>query len=695
MKGLIALLSLFAAAAVCGADVDTANARTLRLPVLEAGRTGLSLGPEFPGARGTLAFEGNGAKISYNLSSGGRYVGFCLPQPIDEGGCVLTAEFRGECPSDYTVLLRGEDEKRDVHVQSVKIPPSRDWRRLSFDLTKFTGHFGRSTNAAERARTAWPLHNVCVVVQPVVERLKGTVEMRDLQLTTTVSKKRLPSWDATVASPRFGALYYPEESVEFSYAVRDLEVGRKGPPSVTPDQLRVIDWRDRSVYVRGLTAPAGKIVLPPDVLGGRFGAFKVVIGGRDVDSNECEVARTWFARLTGPNPAKPVKWIGTGIHGWGSDMRRYDLMVAAGIGAIRNDALWRECERRPGVYCDPNEHFAANIQALKTRGIVQNIGLTHPNPVAYPDSPLDPDAHAAFCEWFAKAHPDVDSFEIFNEGWSFGFHQRYKGAWIEKLVEYNRKAAPRLHRARPDAAVLVASDDGWGGLSRQIQLGIAEKDDVVSFHPYIHGADPRPERENFFWGNDGAELKELLAAHGGATRLMITEVGWTTYGVDENGESECWFVGGYPGVSYEAQARYLIRAYLLARSAGVEAMFQYDFHDDGPRRNYTEHNFGMVFRDYTPKPSFAAVAFMARLVGDAEPLGEVGKDRSKYRMLSFRLKDGRAAYAMWAIEDPVKVRLPADAVGGMIYDLMGNGRPLNPARTEIELVENPHYVVCP
>lgn len=56
--------------------------------------------------------------------------------------------------------------------------------------------------------------------------------------------------------------------------------------------------------------------------------------------------------------------------------------------------------------------------------------------------------------------------------------------------------------------------------------------------------------------------------------------------------------------------------------------------------------------------------------------------------------DGRTAYAMWAIEGKVKVDLPADAVGGTIYDLMGNSRRLDPARTEVELTERPHYLVC-
>ena len=156
---------------------------------------------------------------------------------------------------------------------------------------------------------------------------------------------------------------------------------------------------------------------------------------------------------------------------------------------------------------------------------------------------------------------------------------------------------------------------------------------------------------------------------------------------------QCWFVGGYPGVSYAVQAQYMIRAYLIARSAGVESMMQYDFHDDGPRRNYTEHNFGIVFEDYTPKPSFAAIAAMARIVGDAKPLGDFSADRTKYRIYGFGRPDGKRVYAMWAIEGKAKVELPADAVGGTVYDLMGNSRPPNPDRTSVELSERPYYIV--
>ena len=686
---------LLSGAALAWSVSSAGTERILQMPSLTSGKTHLTLGTEFPGAKGCLTFGTNTARIDYDLSHGGHYVGLVFSDRIDAGGCRLTADFRGEAPSAFTILLRVEDGKHDTHVQSARLNPSCEWTEIQFDLTRFSSAYGKSTNATERARLEWPLSKICLAVQPTAAKAKGSFEIRNLRLTTTLGEKELPGWTANVRTSRFGALYYPDEKVDLDYAIDFLEVERNGPPAIVPTQLRVTDWRDQPVYVCGITAFKGRMALSSDMLGRRFGSFKVVVLGQDADGCEREISRTWFARLTGPRPKTPIKWIGTGIHGWGADVRRYDLMVAAGIGAIRSDALWRECERKKGAYGEPSGHFVANIRALKERDIAINIALTHPNPIAYPRNPLDPDAHAAFCAWFAENHPDIDAFEIYNEGWSFGFKSKYGLAkWIGKLVEFNRKAAPLIHRVRPDAAVLVASEDSWGAISREIQLGVAAKGDVLSFHPYIHGKDPRPERCGFFWADDGAEMKACLAEHGGATRLRITEVGWTTYGVDENGESESWFVGGYPGVSYEAQARYIIRAYLIARSAGVETMFQYDFRDDGLRKNYTEHNFGLLFNDYTPKPSFAAVAFMARMLGEAEPLGEVGQDKSRFRILAFRLGDGRKVYALWAIEGTEKIVLPMDAVGGTVYDLMGNARSLDPSRTEVSLSENPHYILC-
>lgn len=497
----------------------------------------------------------------------------------------------------------------------------------------------------------------------------------------------------SLKSPRFGAVYCPDEAIELSC---DLAAHR------APAHVAVSDWRGREVLVRSVSGGDGTFRLTSADLKGLYGAFKAGLLVETADGATNEVARTWFVRLTNAD-VKPVKWIGTGIHGYWRDKRRFDLMRRAGIGTVRLDAFWRECERKKGVYTMPHPEFLRDIDAAVGNGLSVNLCLPSDNKPVYPESPLDPDARARFAAWIAKALPQVDVFETFNEPPSH-FYRQYlddKGTWYVKFKEFSDKMKAAIRAARPEANILVCAECEEKCLRRELRLGVAGKDDCVSFHPYVHTADPRPEREKWFWLDEGAEIRKLMAENGGATRVRLTEVGWTTFGVDEHGTADYWSVAGiYPGVSYVAQAQYLVRAWIMARQFGVECLIQYDFSDDGPRRNYTEHNFGLVFSDMTPKPSFAAVAFMARILGDAEPTGLLDSvtDRAEYRAYGFRTRNGRNIYAMWAVEDEINIHiraeLPPDAIGGKVYDLMGNCRTLDPSVTSIELSERPYYVVC-
>ena len=74
--------------------------------------------------------------------------------------------------------------------------------------------------------------------------------------------------------------------------------------------------------------------------------------------------------------------------------------------------------------------------------------------------------------------------------------------------------------------------------------------------------------------------------------------------------------GGYPKSSYRHQAQYIIRL-LADHGGGHDYMLQYDFMNDGSNRSYTEHNFGLVHEDYSPKPSLMAIAFLTRTLEHA------------------------------------------------------------------------------
>ena len=509
--------------------------------------------------------------------------------------------------------------------------------------------------------------------------------VRFLLLVLVIGTEAVTWADFELLPRRFGSVYGPNEMVDIPYRANTSRL----------DRIEVRDWRGHVAWMSKNPVQTGSVSLGAENLGKRFGAFQVVFVGKKSMDEEQVLKKTWFARLTSAT-VKPIRWIGTGGHGWGKDMRRYDLMAAAGIGTFRNDASWADCERKPGVYTEPSGYFRENVAALKARGISLNLCMPHKNTGAYPESPFNSDAYAAFAEWVAKSHPEVDVFEIFNEP-SAQYWQALKAPWTHLFLDLTAKAKNRIRAVRPDANIVVCAECELRCLYWELEGGIAEKGDCVSFHPYVcNRLNPRPEDYDFFWNDEGREIRRQMAEHGGADRLRITEIGWTNRGADKNVGSNYWYKTGlYPGVSYEMQAQLLVRAFLIARSAGVESVMQYDFVNDGSNQDNSEHNFGIMFGDYTPKPSFAAIAAMARIVGDAKPLGEIGNDRARMRIYAFERPGGKRVYAMWAIEGKTKVDLPADAVGGTVCDLMGNSRPLSSEWKTVEVSERPCYIMAP
>lgn len=496
-------------------------------------------------------------------------------------------------------------------------------------------------------------------------------------------------------SQRLGSIYAPDETIVIPCRFEESAACSQASSSPRLERIDVRDWQGHPVLSVKVPVQSEAVRLEPEELGGRFGAFKAAFVGKTAEGEERTLKTMWFARLTSAT-VKPARWIGTGGHGWGKDMRRYDLMAAAGIGTFRNDASWSDCERKPGVYTEPSGFFRENVAALKARGISLNLCMPHKNPGAYPESPFNSDAYAAFAEWVAKSYPEVDVFEIFNEP-SAQYWPALKAPWAHLFLDLTAKTKKRIRAVRPDANIVVCAECELKCLYWELKGGIAEKGDCVSFHPYVcNRLNPRPEDYEFFWNDEGREIRKQMAEHGGAERLRITEIGWTNRGAEKNVGSNYWYKTGlYPGVSYEMQAQLLVRAFLIARSAGVESIMQYDFVNDGSNQDNSEHNFGIMFGDYTPKPSFAAIAQMARMIGDAEPIGSFSSDKEHYRVYGFRRPDGRIVYAMWAIEGKLLVDLPTEAVGGEIYDIMGNRRTLDASLTSVELSEQPYYVVTP
>lgn len=707
---VVALVCMASAVALPAADIHE-----LKVAAFERKGVSLGFGREFPGASGRMSYTNGIATLNFDFTNGGHYI-------VMSAGCVargakkLMGRFRCTCSGADRVLVgvRGMDAKGDCYKSVRALKPDAEWRDMSFDLERLSWYRGKSTNATERGMVKWPIGNLEIICEPLpVEKFAGTLDIEGLRLATEAESVDQADWTFSLRAPRgVEALFYPGETLSIPYELIPLRVDGGGM-SARLVCASVADGEGNAVCDRRLADTVGALVLDEEMVGGRFGAFRVAFIGVDAKGVERKFGSTWCARLAGRS--RPVSWCGTGVHGW-KQAGRYPMIAAAGIGMVRSDIVWSQWERERGVYSCSNG-FKDALDEMHSLGIQLNGIFNGAHNPLYGEAVKGKDGKSrrtldrdAFCNWVryfvANEGKDVDFYEVWNEAWNNYFGPMYSWpqttggkhgdkVWLREFVSFSRMVADTVRSVRPDAHIGVGAEDGSGGsLVWMLEEGIAQKEDCVTFHPYIHLNDPRPERFGFFFADDGARIRQAQAANGGSTRLRITEMGWTTYSVDEHGKSEHWFVGGYPGVTYCSQANYLIRAFLLARSFGIESAMQYDFSDDGPRRNYTEHNFGLVFQNLTPKPSYAAVAFMTHLLGEATPLGRnFGSDKKTHRIVGFDLPDGRRFYAAWAVETPVDVSLPRDMEGKPVTVLDIYGNTVHPSASDrLTLTERPVYI---
>ena len=478
-----------------------------------------------------------------------------------------------------------------------------------------------------------------------------------------------------ICSSRFGNLYYPDDIVEF-------DLGFAGA------RWRISDVDERELAVG--VAARGRVSVSHETVGRRCGAF--VISATDGSVTN----RLRFAFLTSRD-VRPAPWVGTGLHAgrwYGDDIAFLDLVAAAGIGMIRMCTQWDYMEPAKGRY-RTRPATDRLIDRANELGIRVNWHFFRKNPVYA--NPLDPQAFAAFCGWVADRYKGkIDLYEIWNEPQNFDFFEHYRKVydygcnysdrrWMRHFVELTRAADEELSK-RPGLTVCVGAADWWQVLDGLLESGLARAHNVVTIHPYDHTR-PFPETAPFFADGFGA-CRDKMASWGGAKRIGITEAGWTTYDASTNATHA--FVGNYPPVTFAEQAQYLVRMFLIARQSEIEFVCQYDFRDDGPRRNYTEHNFGLLDYQSNPKPSFAAVAFMTRLLGAAVPAGAESTDPKLYRVYRFRREDGKSVLATWSVRQPCAI--PFAEKSAAVYDLFGNRIALPITGDRLFLTERPIYI---
>ncbi len=690
---ILFLLVVFA----CGTAVQGKAVRTLDLFGFDTpgiGKAGPSPGNACEGRLVRLpeaAHDGPmGGRLYFKIpagSGGGILWDYPLSVPIQEGAksfslWVRTNQARGK----LVCSIFDREEWFDI-IQP--LGPAGQWKKMMFNLDQ--ADFG----GRKEKKVNWPIFQIRIWIY---EESEGYVDMDSLSVETEALRTIQPGYGLEMGMDRFGHLLKSGEVPSVKLYIRNLE--NQTPPSCD-GVYRVSEWQGRKVLegkLEGLKVPEkGVLAIPIEVKGVKGpGAFCVTVEVKMRGNNpEKYQAKTWFGVLPAET-VSPVSWVGTCLHwnhGWGfNEMRVLDIMREVGIGVVRQDLAWSAMELKPGRYNSWPllDRFA---EGVAKRGIKWNCVFLHANSL-YKDS-LDPDAHARFAAWVAKYFTSVDHFEIWNEAANCDFMPKYgqdktgRGPWVTKFVEFTTKTTQAIKGARPAATVWVSSEDVFFRLQEMLEKGIGKNADGLAIHAYTKRA-VRPEMGEFL-GDGLKALREYSRKYGGPERVTITEAGWTTCG-GENIRHLDW-AGKFDKTTYVEQAMYLIRMYLLARAANVEYAMNYDFMNDGPCRDYTEHNFGLIHEDYSPKPSLLAIAAMTRIIGNGKFVRDLSPNPEKYRMYLFD-REGKPVLAAWAVQGKSNVRLVINEKRVELVDLMGNVQnvPVRDKKLDIILTEIPVYI---
>jgi hypothetical protein len=383
--------------------------------------------------------------------------------------------------------------------------------------------------------------------------------------------------------------------------------------------------------------------------------------------------------------SQPAEEKGGGfLVGYVGRWRAGDAAMAERLGAntIREYLSWGSIEKSTGRHGIPVASMA-HLRGLREKGIVPLVCLTggHRDYDAFDylksDHAIEAYA-AAFAAAVLEAGQFVHLWQVWNE-WNLNY-----AAGVQSKDEYGSpedyvrvlKAAysavkspkskvqgqkseagegkmdghgdPTGKIQNPKEMVVIGGNMALDGakhewLIRACRAGMLEHLDGLAFQPYWYwGEDRLPERGLLrrvaYVENTVRPFEEQI---GKRVPFYITEWGWPT----SSGQDDA--------STLDEQAKYIARGLLLLKAnPRVRGVWLYELRDVSENLLDTDHNYGLLYHNETPKPSFAAFRDVAGLVKEAvsaevlrEIVDETGEDVWAVRLTR---SDGRIDLALWA-----------------------------------------------
>jgi len=327
----------------------------------------------------------------------------------------------------------------------------------------------------------------------------------------------------------------------------------------------------------------------------------------------------------------------------------------------------------------------------------------------------------------------IHYWEIQNEpNWVCFWRKADIGASSPNAVDYVkvlRAAYEEIHQVDPHAQVVLGGlspeFDREGGvdyfhyLAQIYDAGGWPYFDILAIHPYRAPHFPEevlprsrfnvetlqyqaePNQYNF---TDEVIAFEGLMSHWGEKPIWITEIGWATEALKVRAAQR----GTQPEI---VQSDYLIRVYVQAIAAGVQKAMWYDFRDDVVPDSPTESSFGIIQRDFSPKPAYYGFSTMASLLAGSKFQEQVRGQEDRNRpgnddVYEYRFaKDTQTIIVLWKSQGGDEPRtVKVDNIDAPTVEVFGpdfgpttldEGTIINTSDSTIslELTERPLFVV--
>lgn len=273
----------------------------------------------------------------------------------------------------------------------------------------------------------------------------------------------------------------------------------------------------------------------------------------------------------------------------------FRLIRSLGADWVRLDMSWEQIEPYRGVWRFDFWDSLVRISSHYDLQILPVISRTPCWASSNPDSdrycaypPADLGDFRDFIEKVVERYGRrIYCWEIWNEP-----DARY---WIGSPKEYCRllEAARSVLKASDPSAKLILggiSCTGFSFLKELIALGALNAVDILGIHLYGQDADKALKQFEYFM--------RIIDQSETAKPVWITEIGSST---------------SFQNEAEKRQSEFLEKTFtVLCSTLGVQKVFWYELKDSGLIPFWSEHSFGLVRFDMTPKSSFKAYLKMAR-----------------------------------------------------------------------------------